>query len=175
MLISLIVAMDRNRGIGKNGALPWHLSADLKRFKALTMGHFMIMGRKTFDSIGRALPGRTTIVVTRNPDYHFPLSESPGQSIYIAHSLEQALEIAAAAGETETFVIGGGDVFAQILPQADRIYLTSVNELVDCDTFFPPYDEDNWRVMEEKFVPADEKNQYASTYRWLERKMKPEA
>lgn len=175
MLISLIVAMDEKRGIGENGALPWHLSADLKRFKALTMGHFMIMGRKTFDSIGRALPGRTTIVVTRNPVYSFAAREISGQSLLIAHSLDQALEIAAATGETETFVIGGGDVFAQILPQADRIYLTAVNALVDCDTFFPPYDENNWRVMEEKFVPADEKNQYASIYRRLERKIKSEA
>jgi dihydrofolate reductase len=170
MLISLIVAMDRNRGIGKNGALPWHLSADLKRFKALTMGHFMIMGRKTFDSIGKALPGRTTIIVTRNPDYNFPPSGSPGQSLYVAHSLDEALEIAAEAGETETFVIGGGDIFTQILPRADRIYLTAVHTLVDCDTFFPQYNNDNWRVMQEAFVPADEKNQYPSTYRWLERK-----
>ena len=114
MRISLIVAMSENRVIGRGGGLPWRLSADLKRFKHLTMGHHLIMGRKTFESIGRVLPGRTSIVVTRQTDYR-------AAGVVVARSLSEALHIAATAGDDEAFVIGGGEIYRQILPSADQL------------------------------------------------------
>jgi len=130
VIISLLVAMDEKRGIGKAGKLPWRLSSDLRRFKALTMGHHIIVGRKTFESIGKPLPGRRTVVVTRNP------SLSP-EGCLIAGSVKEAIAVAQANGETEAFVIGGGDIYAQALDVADRIYLTQVHAEVDADSFFP--------------------------------------
>jgi dihydrofolate reductase len=163
MIISLIVAMDEGRGIGKDNRIPWHLSADLKRFKALTMGHYLIMGRKTYESIGQPLPGRTTVIVTRNPDFL-------AAGCRIAHSLPEALEIARTSEEDEAFIIGGGEIFRLALPLADRIYLTQVYARLDCDTFFPDLDLGGWQISEESYQPADEKNQFASTYRVLIRK-----
>lgn len=161
MIISLLVAMDERNGIGLLGGLPWHLSADLKRFKALSMGNHLIMGRVTWESIGRALPGRTTIVITRDPDYR------PG-GVLVAHSLEEALDIAESRGEDEAFVIGGGQIFALALPLADRFYLTRVHAVVEADTFFPKFDLNEWRVVEKAEHPQDDKNQYPSTYYRLE-------
>ena len=162
MIVSLVVAMDRQGGIGKDGALPWHLPADLKRFKQLTMGHHLIMGRLTYQSIGRVLPGRVMIVVSRNPDY-----QAPG--CLMAHSIEQALNLAETRGESEAFVIGGGKIFAQAIYLADRIYLTEVDAVLDCDTFFPIFDREAWVKIESSSHPADEQNPYASKYHILQR------
>ena len=163
MIVSLILAMDAHRGIGKNGTLPWRLSSDLKRFRELTMGHHLIVGRKTFDSIGRVLPGRQMIVVTRNA-----LFEAEG--ILKTGSVEDAVELARQRGETEAFVIGGAEIYSQTLDLADRIYLTTVHAIVDADTFFPDLDASDWRETRTESHPADDKNQYQTTFCILERK-----
>jgi dihydrofolate reductase len=137
--ISIIVAMAKNRVIGVNNTLPWHLSADLKRFKALTMGHHIIMGRRTFESIGRILPGRTTVVVTRNPDFH------PDGAI-VANDIDAAL--AKCTGDTEAFVIGGERIFQSALPLADRIHLTEIDKHFEGDVHFPAIDMHDWRLIE---------------------------
>jgi len=162
VIISLLVAMDEKRGIGKDGKLPWRLSSDLNRFRELTMGHHIIVGRKTFESIGKPLPGRQTIVVTRNPNYAV-------ENCLIASSVESALALAKSRGETEAFVIGGADIYAQALGVADRIYLTEVHAEVDADRFFPEFDRSAWTERESSYQPADEKNQHACTFRLLER------
>jgi dihydrofolate reductase len=163
MIVSLIVAVDNNGGIGIRGQLPWRLSSDLQRFKKLTMGHHLIMGRKTHESIGRPLPGRTTIVVTRNSDYH-------PDGCLVASSLSEALSIAEQRGEPEVFVIGGGEIFQEIIDRADRIYLTRVITVLEADTYFPTLRTEEWEVVESSFHFADEKNEFASTYTLLYRK-----
>lgn len=144
-LVSLIVAMSRNGVIGLDGTLPWHIPAELKRFKALTMGHPIVMGRKTWDSIGRLLPGRTTIIVSRNSSLRV-------QGAHVARSLEEALELA--RPDPETFVIGGAEIFRLALPYAGRIYLTTV--AIECagDTFMPPIDWAQWQRMRSESHPA---------------------
>jgi dihydrofolate reductase len=131
----LIVAMARNRVIGRDGKLPWHLSAELKRFKALTMGHHIIMGRKTWESIGRPLPGRISVVVTRNASY------APPGAVVVA-SVPAALAVAAT--DSEAFLIGGGELYREALPTADRIYLTHLDADYPGDTFFPALDPRDW-------------------------------
>lgn len=163
MIISLIAAVDRNLGIGKDNRLPWHLAEDLKRFKSLTMGHHLIMGRRTFESIGRPLPGRVSIILSRRPEYTL-------EGVLMARSLADALRIARESGETEVFILGGGDVFAQAMPLASRIYLTRVDVEVDVDTYFPPVNSEDW---DERFVsrhPADQKNEYPHAFYILEKK-----
>jgi len=162
MIISIIVAMDEQRGIGKEGRLPWHLSADLKRFKSLTMGHYLIMGRKTFESIGRPLPGRTMIIITRNRSY-------AAEGCLIAASLKAAMAIAEERGESEAFIAGGGEIFTQALPLADRIYLTLVHAVVEADVFFPEYEPKEWIEAEHSYHLADERNQFPLTFKVLER------
>jgi dihydrofolate reductase len=164
VIISLIVAMDEKRGIGKAGKLPWRLSSDLKRFRELTMGHHMIAGRKTFESIGKPLPGRQTIVVTRNASFK-------PDGCLVAASVQAALALAQERGETEVFVIGGAEIYTQTLDVADRVYLTHVHAEVDADTFFPELKHDSWIETQSAFQPAGEKNQYAFTFKLLERKM----
>jgi dihydrofolate reductase len=164
MLISLIVAMDEKGGIGKDNRLPWHLSDDLKRFKTLTMGHHIIMGRRTYESIGKPLPGRTNIVITRNPNYK-------AEGCIVAHSLGEALDIARDRGEDEVFVTGGREIFARALETADRIYLTCVHAEVPADVYFPDFDEDEWFERDSKYYPANEKNDYAFSMKMLVRKM----
>ena len=163
MIISLIVAMDERRGIGVDGHLPWYLSADLKRFKSLTMGHNMIMGRKTYDSIGRPLPGRTTIIVSRNPGFQ-------PEGCLVASSFETALEFARLNHEDEVFVIGGGEIFDQAIEFADKIYLTLVHTTLETDVYFPEYTPDDWLEIESSFHGADEKNEHTSTFKILQRK-----
>ncbi len=160
MTLSLIVAVAENGVIGRRGDLPWKLSADLRRFRQLTMGRPIIMGRKTYDSIGRALPGRTMIVVTRQQGY-------PAADALLAASFDEALELA--KHSNEVFVIGGADLFRLALPHADRIYQTMVHAQPEGDPFFPPWDEGEWRVLEQEDLPADEKNSAATTFRILER------
>ncbi|MDP2143476.1 MAG: dihydrofolate reductase [Gallionella sp.] len=134
--LSIIVAMARNRTIGVNNTLPWRCPEDLKHFKALTMGHHMIMGRKTYDSIGKPLPGRTTVVVTRNAELKI-------EGCLMAHSLEQA--IAACAGDEEVFVVGGAELYAQALPLVDTLYITEIQQDVEGDAHFPAFDRSEWQ------------------------------
>lgn len=157
MIISLIVAMDEKRGIGKNNQLPWSLSDDLKRFKALTMGHHIIMGRKTYESIARLLPGRTMVIVTRNPEYDVA-------GALVANSLPMALEIAEKSNESEVFIVGGAEIFTEALPLAERIYLTLVHSNVDADVFFPEFDHDDWIEDETSFMDANDKNEYPMSF-----------
>lgn len=135
-LISLIVAMDRNRVIGAGGRLPWHIPADLKRFRQLTLGHHVVMGRKTWESIGRPLPGRTNIVLTRQPGFR-----AEGASVVC--SMDDALRLA--AGDTEVFVIGGAEIYALALACADRAYVTEIDAAFGGDTWFPPLPANEWR------------------------------
>ncbi|RMG12375.1 MAG: dihydrofolate reductase [Deltaproteobacteria bacterium] len=135
--LALIVAVGRHRVIGKAGDLPWHLPEDLKHFKATTMGHALIMGRRTFDSIGRPLPGRRCIVVSRQADLAIPGAE-------VAHSLEAAIALARRT-DPMPFVIGGGMLYEAALPLATHLYLTEVDRAVDGDTYFPEIDEGQWQ------------------------------
>ncbi len=162
MIISIIVAMDETRGIGVEGRLPWHLPADLKRFKSLTMGHHLIMGRKTFASIGRPLPGRTTIIVTRDQSFQ-------PEGCLVAHSLETALEFARLDLENDVFVIGGAEIFIQAIELADRIYLTQVHSSLPADVYFPEFAAADWLETDSEYHPADEKNRYPFTFKILAR------
>lgn len=134
-LLSVIVAMARNRVIGIRNTLPWRLPDDLKHFKALTMGHHIVMGRKTYESIGRPLPGRTTVIVTRDPGYRV-------EGCLTATSIDAA--IAACAGDAEIFFVGGVEMYAQVLPRADRLYLTEIQADYEGDARFPAIDRGDW-------------------------------
>ena len=136
--LAIIVAMARNRTIGVNNTLPWRCPEDLKHFKALTMGHHMIMGRKTYDSIGKPLPGRTTVVVTRNAGLQI-------DGCLIAHSLEQA--VAACTGDEAVFVVGGAELYAQALPLVDTLYITEIQQEVEGDAHFPAFDKAEWQEV----------------------------
>lgn len=160
MIVSIIAAMDKKRGIGVDDRLPWRLSADLRKFRELTMGHHIIVGRKTFESIGRLLPGRRMIVVTRDKNYR-------AESCDIVHSVEEAIELARGKGENEAFICGGAQVYAQTIGIADRMYLTLVDAEVAADTYFPEFDEHEWSEAESVYQPADEKNQYPFTFKLL--------
>lgn len=163
MIVSLIVAAGKNRAIGYKGALPWRLSADLARFKRLTMGHHLVMGRKTYESIGRPLPGRTSIVVTRRSDYK-------AEGCCVVHSLDEALQLARERGEQEAFIIGGAEIYRTALPIADRIYLTEVEASPEADTFLPEFDAAEWEQDDEEFISTDERNQYSMRFVTLKRK-----
>ncbi|OGS81213.1 MAG: diacylglycerol kinase [Gallionellales bacterium GWA2_59_43] len=136
MSLAIIVAMARNRTIGVNNTLPWRCPEDLKHFKALTMGHHMIMGRKTYDSIGKPLPGRTTVVVTR--DRNLTIA-----GCVVAHSLQDA--ITACASDTETFIVGGAEIYSQSLELADTLYITEIQQDVEGDAHFPEFDKAEWQ------------------------------
>ena len=168
MRLSIIAAMSANRVIGRNNSLPWKLPEDLKRFKKLTMGHHLLMGRKTFESIGRSLPGRTTVVITRRTGY------TPTGAL-VAHSIEQALQMA--AGDDEVFVAGGAQIYQQTLPRADRLYLTSIHQEFEGDTDFPEFDESDWQLTFQESRQPDEQNSYSYSFLIYERKsrQKPEA
>ncbi len=162
MILSCIAAMAENRVIGRAGRLPWHLPADMKRFKSLTQGHTVIAGRRTYESIGRPLPGRRVIVVSRNGSFAAP-------GALVVASLEEAVERAVAAGETEAFAIGGEAIYEMALPRAQRLYLTLVRVVVEGDVYFPLADFRGWRLVEEREEPADEKNAHAMSFRVYER------
>jgi dihydrofolate reductase len=136
--LSIIVAMARNRTIGANNTLPWRCPEDLKHFKALTMGHHMIMGRKTYDSIGKPLPGRTTVVVTRNAGLQI-------EGCLIAHSLKQA--VAACEKDEAIFIVGGAELYAQSLPLVDTLYITEIQQDVEGDAHFPAFDKAEWQEV----------------------------
>ena len=164
--IALICAMARNRVIGCGNALPWRLPADLKHFRELTTGHALLMGRKTFESLGRPLPNRTNIVVTRQRDY------APVGAL-IAHSLDAGLALAAqhvSPASPEVFVIGGENLYAQMLPRADRLYITQIDAEVEGDAWFPLFDPEAWHERERHAQPVDDKNPYACVFTVLERK-----
>ena len=160
--LSLIVAMAENCAIGVANRLPWHLPVDLKYFRALTMGHPIIMGRKTFDSIGRVLPGRRNIVVTRNRKYARDGAE-------IVHSLDEAL--ARCTGENEAFVIGGAELFKDAACRADRLYLTLVRTVVAGDVFFTEFSASQWQEGSRITHPADTRNAFACDFIVYDRKI----
>jgi dihydrofolate reductase len=166
MILSIIAALDEEGGIGFNNQIPWHLPGDLGRFKKLTMGHHLILGLKTYQSIGKPLPGRMMIVLSRNPEYKLTGG-------LVADSLQDALRIAQDAGESEAFVIGGAEIYQLALPIADRMYLSHVHTTSQADVFFPEYDHENWlRICEQEF-PADQANPIGYTFMHLIRKISP--
>jgi dihydrofolate reductase len=155
MILSCIAAVAENSVIGRDNDLPWRLSADMKRFKKLTSGRTMIMGRRTFESMDKPLPNRRSIVLTRDRAYR------PSGAV-VVHSLQEALELS--GGEQEVFVIGGAGVFREALPLAQRFYLTRVHADVEGDVRFPEVNFEDWERIEQIRLPADEKNDYATTY-----------
>jgi dihydrofolate reductase len=157
--ITLIAAMARNRAIGFDGGMPWHLPAELKHFKASTMGKPIVMGRKTWESIGRALPGRQNIVVTRKRAYQ-------AEGCTVVPSFDEAME--AALGE-EVMIIGGGQLYRQALPLANRMILTLVDCAPEADTWFPEWNKDQWREISRRSQPVDENNALAYKVLKLER------
>jgi dihydrofolate reductase len=157
-----IAAIDENRLIGVNNQLPWHLPADLQHFKALTTGHPILMGRKTFESIGRPLPNRLNIIMTRETQLTVPGCE-------VANSLEAALAIAKKQPSQEIFVIGGAEIYQQLMPYTQRIYLTVVHHAFTGDTFFPAIDMDAWREIGNERHAADANNPYAYSFVTLEK------
>jgi len=161
MMISIIVAVAENNVIGKDNKLIWHLPKDLKHFKETTTGHFIIMGRKTFESNGRPLPNRTNVIITKDKNYQ-------AEGCVILHSLQDAINIA--KNDSEVFIIGGGEIYKQAMPIADRIYLTKVHHLFDGDTFFPEINMKDWTEVSRKDFESDEKNKYAFSILILERR-----
>ncbi|MDX1437802.1 MAG: dihydrofolate reductase [Anaerolineales bacterium] len=166
MIVSLIVAMSENRVIGRDGELPWRLPADMRRFRSLTMGHHLILGRRTYDSLHGPLEGRKMIVVSRK------LQAAPADAA-LARSFPAALEIAREAGESEVFVGGGAAIYAEALNEANRIYLTLVHADLEGDTFFPLYSAADWMEAWAEKHPVDAENQYPFTFKLLDRAVKP--
>lgn len=163
--LSIIAAMAQNRVIGIDNTLPWRLPADLAHFKALTMGHHMIMGRKTYESLGKPLPGRTSVVVTRDAAFRAP-------GCVLVHSLGEAL--AACEGDAEAFFIGGADLYRQALEVAWRMYLTEVKIVVEGDAWFPEFDRDVWREAARTRCQADERNPHDYDFVIFDRKTNKE-
>jgi dihydrofolate reductase len=160
MKISIVVAMAANRVIGRDNQLPWHLPADLRHFKQLTMGKPILMGRKTHESIGRSLPGRTNIVITRDEGYS-------AEGCVVVHSIEAAMEAAGTADEI--MVIGGAEFYRQVFPYTDAIYLTLIHEDFEGDTLFPELSDSEWREVERTACEADEKNPHRYSFVRLDR------
>ena len=164
MIISAIAAVAKNRVIGNNNEIPWHLPADLKYFKKTTLHHHVIMGRKSYESIGRPLPKRTNIVVTRDPFYI-------STGVIVVHSIPEALSIAYENGENEVFILGGGNIYLQSIDLWDRLYLTEVDATPEGDVFFPKLDFSGWNlVSSEKHLP-DDKNPMAYDFQVFERNL----
>lgn len=162
MRVSIIVAVAENGVIGRDNDLPWHLSEDLQRFKRLTMGHHLLMGRKTFESIGRPLPGRRMIVISRG-------RPALPEEVLLASSLEEALEIAGKAGEEEAFIAGGSQIYRLALPLAHRLYLTRVHREYPGDARFPDLEESAWCLVEQDHHEESEANPLAYTFSILDR------
>ncbi|MPR33081.1 dihydrofolate reductase [Salmonirosea aquatica] len=159
MLVSILVAVSNNGVIGRDNQLLWRLPDDLKRFKQLTQGHPIIMGRKTFESIGKPLPGRTSIVITRSPGYI-------AEGTYVVNSLEEALTVARQHHSEEAFIIGGGEIYRQVQEKklADRLYITRVLADIEGDTFFEVLDEAKWQLVSEEFHDVDERHPIAFSF-----------
>ena len=165
IVLSLLVAASENNVIGKDNQLPWHLPSDLKYFKNQTWGMPILMGRKTFESIGKPLQGRRSIVITRNKNWQH-------ENVDVVHSIDEAIEKAKAYGAKEIFVIGGAEIFNSAFIKADRIYLTRVHHNFDGDAFFPDVSASNWNLIQNRFCAADEKNAYAHTFQvWEKREL----
>jgi dihydrofolate reductase len=162
-MIAIVVAVAENNVIGKDNQLIWHLPADLRFFKNLTMGHPILMGRKTYESIGKPLPGRTTVIITRQQDF-----EAPG--CIVTNSVDEAIAEARKLDQ-DIYIIGGAEIYKQALAKVDTIYLTRVNHTFDGDTFFPEIDEKNWEVESEEKHEPDEKNTYSYSFITLKRKV----
>ena len=150
-MLTIIAAVAKNNALGKNNDLIWHLPADLKRFKEITLGHHIIMGRKTFESLGKPLPNRTTIIITRNPDYIAP-------GCIVVNELTTAIK--AAAEDENPYILGGAEIYKQAMSYADILDLTLVHESFDADAFFPIIDMSKWTEMSRRDFKADEKNKY---------------
>ncbi|MCB0685549.1 MAG: dihydrofolate reductase [Saprospiraceae bacterium] len=162
-MVSAIAAMSKNRVIGKENDLPWHLPADMKYFMRTTKGHHVIMGRKTFESLGVPLKNRTNIIITRDVFY-------TASGILVCHALEEALDIADAHSEEEVFVIGGAEIYKLSLPYLDRIYLTEIDLMVpDGDAFFPEFKSSEWQLTNEEPHEPDERNHYPYTFKIFEK------
>jgi dihydrofolate reductase len=165
LIVSAIVAMAEDGLIGREGKLPWHLPDDLKRFRAITWGKPIVMGRRTFESLGRALPGRTNIVLTRRAGYR-------AEGGRVATSPDEALTVAASTGANEAVIIGGAEVYRQFLPKCDKVYVATVNGQFDGDTYFPAglLDSPDWDVVNEETRPADSRNPFGVLYQILVRR-----
>jgi dihydrofolate reductase len=164
MIISIVVAADERNGIGKNNQLLWHLPADLKHFRNITYGNAVIMGRKTFESIGKPLPGRKNIIISSRRDLRI-------EGVEVVNSIDQALD--ACRNNKEVFIIGGGNIFRQIINITDKIYYTLVHHRFDADVFFPELDPEKWEVLSVEKHSKDEKNPYDYTFINYIRKLKP--
>lgn len=160
-MLTLIAAAGENNALGKNNDLVWHLPDDFKRFKRLTTGHHIIMGRKTFESFPQPLPNRTHIVITRKDNYK-------KEGIVVVHSLERGIEFS--EGDPQPFVIGGGEIYKMAIEVADKIELTRVHATFDADTFFPEIDEKQWKLIAEEFHEKDERHNFSFTYLTYERR-----
>ena len=163
MTISAIVAIAKNNVIGKDNDIPWYLPADLKYFKKTTLNHHIIMGRNCYESIGKPLPKRTNVVLTRNP--FFIVS-----NCYVTHSIEEALELAKDNGEEEAFIIGGAQIYGQSMDLWDKLYLTEVDLEVEGDVILPEINFDEWELISEEKHQADEKNEHDYTFKVFQRK-----
>ena len=158
MTISIMAALATNNVIGRDNTLPWHMPADLKRLKTTTMGHHVLMGRKTFEDVGKPLPGRVTVVITRDP--HFA-----AEGVAIARSVDEAISKAEAAGDDEIFILGGAEIFRQTIHRADRMYLTRIHAEPEGDTFFPEFDDVNeWRLVDAEHFEPDERNAHPYSF-----------
>lgn len=162
MIISAIVAVAKNNIIGKDNDIPWYLPADLKYFKKQTLGHHILMGRNCFESIGRPLPKRTNIVISRNPFFI-------ASNCLVAHSVREGIDLAIANDDDELFIIGGGQIYDLTQPLWDRLYMTTVDLFVDGDVFFPEIDSREWQLISEEVHKKDDKNEYDYTFKIFER------
>ncbi|NIL97950.1 MAG: dihydrofolate reductase [Planctomycetales bacterium] len=158
--LAIIVAMSANRIIGRGGTLPWHISADLRRFRRLTTGHAIVMGRKTYESIGRPLPQRRSMVISRDRAFR-------AEGVEVVASLDEALRLC--RDEQQIFVIGGSSIYELALPRADRLYITQIHATIEGDTFFPPFDEADWQLVEDQRQAADENNPFPFSFRTYDR------
>lgn len=160
-MITSIAAIAENYALGKDNDLVWHLPDDFKRFKKLTTGHAIIMGRKTFETFPKLLPNRKHIVITRDRSYQ-------AENIEVVHTIEEALQ--SAQDDEQPFIIGGGEIYTLALPFTQKMELTHVHGTFEADAFYPAFDEEEWQVVEEQFHPTDEKHPYSFTYRTYLRK-----
>jgi dihydrofolate reductase len=163
MIVSSIVAVSKNRVIGKENGMPWHLPKDMRYFKRKTLDHHVVMGRKNFEAMGNPLPKRTNIILTRDPYYI-------SSSSLVAHSIEEALSIAFDNGEKEVFIIGGGEIYKQSMEYWDRLYITEIHEEVEGDVYFTDPDYSKWKLVSEEHHEKDENNPFDFTFKVYERK-----
>ena len=164
MVISQIVAASLNNVIGVDGGLPWHMPTDMKYFKEKTLGHYIVTGRKNYEAEGKALPGRVNIVLTRNREYTIPDG-------VVVHTMEEAIEIARKAGETELFIVGGEEIYKLAMPVTDRIYLTRIHTKVEGDTFYPEPDPEIWKQVSVERHQKDKRNPFDYDFFVFERKV----